>query len=164
MNTIFEKMCNVMSELKSVEKSQKNVQQGFKFRGVDQFVNALYPLLVKHRVFMVPEVTEEEHEIVAVTRSNGKQAYDKHVHLKVKYTFYADDGSSVTVGPIASEGLDSGDKATNKALSAALKYTLIQTFTVPTEDMEEGDLESPEIAGSPRKIVKKKQSESVDEF
>ena len=63
----------------------------------------------------------------------------------MEYDFFAEDGSKVTVGPIPAEGLDSGDKATNKALSAALKYALIQTFSVPTEDMAEADLESPEI-------------------
>jgi hypothetical protein len=63
----------------------------------------------------------------------------------MEYDFFAEDGSKVTVGPIPAEGLDSGDKATNKALSAALKYALIQTFSVPTEDMAEADLETPEI-------------------
>jgi hypothetical protein len=63
----------------------------------------------------------------------------------MEYDFFAEDGSKVTIGPIPAEGLDSGDKATNKALSAALKYALIQTFSVPTEDMAEADLESPEI-------------------
>jgi hypothetical protein len=63
----------------------------------------------------------------------------------MKYHFYAEDGSTVSVGPVPAEGLDSGDKATNKALSAALKYALIQTFSIPTEDMAEADLDSPEI-------------------
>lgn len=137
-----------MSEIGFVDKAQTNQVQGFKFRGIDQFVNALYPALVKHGVFMTPRVTRFDQEIREVTRSNGKAGVDKHVSLLVEYDFYAEDGSSVTVGPIASEGLDSGDKATNKALSAALKYALIQTFSVPTVDMAEGDLETPEIATS----------------
>ena len=69
----------------------------------------------------------------------------------MEYDFYAEDGSKVTVGPIPAEGLDSGDKATNKALSAALKYALIQTFSIPTEDMAEADLDSPEIGASSSK-------------
>jgi hypothetical protein len=70
---------------------------------------------------------------------------DKHVSIMMEYDFYAEDGSKVTVGPVPAEGLDSGDKATNKALSAALKYALIQTFSIPTEDMAEADFETPEI-------------------
>lgn len=142
---IYKKMSDVMKDVKGVEKSQTNSAQGFKFRGIDQFVNALYPALTKHGVFMTPRVTQYTQDLREVTRSNGKAGIDKHVTLLVEYDFYAEDGSKVTVGPIAAEGLDSGDKATNKALSAALKYALIQTFSVPTQDMAEADLESPEI-------------------
>jgi hypothetical protein len=146
---IFKKMNEVMKDIGAVTKDQKNTAQGFKFRGIDQFVNALYPALCKHGVFMAPSVVSESHELKEVTRSNGKAGVDKHVHLQVNYAFYAEDGSSVVIGPIAAEGLDSGDKATNKALSAGLKYALIQTFSIPTEDMAEADLESPEI-GAPK--------------
>lgn len=139
-----------MKEIGHVGKDQKNAAQGFKFRGIDQFVNALYPALVRHGVFMAPRCVKEEHEIKEVQRSSGKMGVDKHVTLLMEYDFYAEDGSKVTVGPIPAEGLDSGDKATNKALSAGLKYALIQTFCVPTEDMAEGDLESPEKGVSVR--------------
>lgn len=142
---IYRKMSDVMKDVKAVTKDQKNTAQGFKFRGIDQFVNALYPALTKHGVFMAPKCTYENHELKEVVRSSGKTGVDKHVTLGMCYTFYAEDGSNVVVGPIPSEGLDSGDKATNKALSAALKYALIQTFSVPTEDMAEADLDTPEI-------------------
>lgn len=145
---IYKKMSLVMSEIGAIGKNHKNQAQGFKFRGIDDFVNSLYPALTKHGVFMTPECVSESHEIREVTRGNGKVGTDKHVALQMKYHFYAEDGSSVVVGPVPSEGLDSGDKATNKALSAALKYALIQTFSIPTEDMAEADLESPEIGNT----------------
>jgi hypothetical protein len=142
---IYRKMSDVMREIGAVGKDQKNTAQGFKFRGIDQFVNALYPALTRHGVFMAPRALRHDQEIKEVVRSNGKSGVDKHVAIMMEYTFYAEDGSHVTVGPIPAEGLDSGDKATNKALSAALKYALIQTFSIPTEDMAEADLESPEM-------------------
>ena len=144
-NLIFKKMSEVMKDVGSIGKDQKNTAQGFKFRGIDQFVNALYPALTKHGVFMAPRCISEVHELVKVTRGSGKEGTDKHVTILMEYDFFAEDGSKVTVGPIPAEGLDSGDKATNKALSAALKYALIQTFSIPTEDMAEADLESPTI-------------------
>lgn len=147
---IYKKMSDVMKDVKAVTKDQKNTAQGFKFRGIDQFVNALYPALTRHGVFMAPRATSYTQELKEVTRGSGKQGVDKHVAIMMEYDFYAEDGSKVTVGPVPAEGLDSGDKATNKALSAALKYALIQTFSVPTEDMAEADLESPEI-GSVKK-------------
>jgi hypothetical protein len=144
-NLIYKKMSQVMSEIGSVTKDQKNQAQGFKFRGIDQFVNAMYPALVRNGVFMAPRCISETHELKEVQRSSGKNGVDKHVTIMMEYRFFCEDGSSVVIGPIPAEGLDSGDKATNKALSAALKYALIQTFSVPTEDMAEADLETPEI-------------------
>lgn len=149
---IYRKMSEVMREIGAVTKDQKNQAQGFKFRGIDQFVNALYPALTRHGVFMAPRALRHDQEIKEVVRSNGKAGVDKHVAIMMEYTFYAEDGSNVTVGPIPAEGLDSGDKATNKALSAALKYALIQTFSIPTEDMAEADLESPEMGAATAKV------------
>jgi hypothetical protein len=150
---IYRKMSEVMREIGAVTKDQKNQAQGFKFRGIDQFVNALYPALTRHGVFMAPRALRHDQEIKEVVRSNGKAGVDKHVAIMMEYTFYAEDGSNVTVGPIPAEGLDSGDKATNKALSAALKYALIQTFSIPTEDMAEADLESPEMGAATAKAT-----------
>jgi hypothetical protein len=155
---IFKKMAEVMKDIGPVGKDQKNQAQGFKFRGIDQFVNSLHPALVKHGVFMAPRCVSEQHELKEVTRGSGKQGVDKHVTIMMEYDFFAEDGSKVTIGPIPAEGLDSGDKATNKALSAALKYALIQTFSVPTEDMAEADLETPVIG---KEIDKKSQPEEL---
>ncbi len=160
---IFKKMSDVMKEIGYVAKDQKNQAQGFKFRGIDQFVNALYPALIKHGVFMTPRCTSEEHQLQEVVRSSGKAGYDKHVSIMMEYDFFAEDGSKVTIGPIPAEGLDSGDKATNKALSAALKYALIQTFSIPTEDMAEADLESPVIGGDNVKEKKEVSSEKKED-
>lgn len=151
---IYKKMSQVMAEIGFIGKDQKNAAQGFKFRGIDQFVNSLYPCLVKHGVFMTPRCTSAAQEIVEVVRSSGKTGIDKHVTIQMEFAFYAEDGSHVVVGPVPAEGLDSGDKATNKALSAALKYALIQTFSIPTEDMAEGDLETPVIEKSAKSDVK----------
>lgn len=159
---IYKKMSEVMASIGSIQKDQKNTAQGFKFRGIDQFVNALYPALVKAGVFMTPRVTSVTNEVREVERSSGKKGYDKTVNLMVEYDFFAEDGSKVTVGPIAAEGLDSGDKATNKALSAALKYALIQTFSIPTEDMVDADLSSPEISREVKISVGASQSASQD--
>jgi hypothetical protein len=142
---ICKSMTMVMSEIGAIGKNQTNTMQKYKFRGIDDLQNALHPVLVKHGVFIVPRVVDEFHELKEVVRSNGNKGIDKHVHIQVEYDFVCDDGSKVTIGPIASEGLDSSDKATNKALSAALKYCLIQTFCVPTQDMDDSDRETIEI-------------------
>ena len=142
---IFSQMGMVMDALDAVAKNQKNTQQGFSFRGIDQFLNTLHPIFAKVGIFLMPEIMSHSCDLREVMRSSGKTGIDKHVSLTVKYRFVSEiDGSEISA-TICSEGLDSGDKATNKALSAALKYALIQVFTVPTEDIEDADRTSPEI-------------------
>src|ERR1700722_9824041 len=120
---IYKKMNDVMKDIRAIGKDQKNTVQGFKFRGIDQFVNGLYPALCKNGVFITTEVLDKQEIIKDVERSSGKKGVDKHVSLTMKYTFHAEDGSSVS-SSVASEGLDSGDKGTNKELSAALSNGL----------------------------------------
>jgi hypothetical protein len=55
-------------------------------------------------------------------------------HKKVKYTFFHTDGSSVSA-VLQGTGMDSADKAGNKALSAAYKYAVTQVFCVPVDDV-----------------------------
>lgn len=159
---IYKKMSNILAGIGSVGKDSRNVQQGFSFRGIDSMINAVHSVLKINEVFVTTDILEKKSEVREVTRSNGKVGIDKVVELTVKYTFWAEDGSNVS-SVIASEGLDSGDKATNKALSAALKYALIQTFQVPTEDMEDGDSVSPELGSkqSPPPAAKPVQQESA---
>jgi hypothetical protein len=138
-------MIGILTDISPIAKEQRNTAQGYQFRGIDQFLNALHPLMAKHGVYVTPSV-----ESIERTERQGKSSVLLYAIATVRFTFRAADGSSVdcvTVG----EGMDSGDKATNKAMSAAYKYALMQTFAVPTEDMIDGDAESPEVTYSERK-------------
>lgn len=146
---VYQAICGVMSEIGAIEKSKKNQQQGFMYRGVDDVMNALQPLLVKYKVFIVPEVLEQTRE--ERTTKNGNTVI--YSVCKVKYTFYADDGSFVQA-VVVGEGMDSGDKATNKAMSIAFKYACFQTFCIPTEEMVDPDAESHEITPKSQKPPK----------
>lgn len=131
---IYETIASVMSEIGAVGKNSKNQQQGFMFRGIDAVMNALNPALVKHHLFIVPEILEQTRE----ERTNSKGTLLIYSVCKIKYTFYAEDGSSVTAVVIG-EGMDTGDKATNKAMSIAFKYACFQVFCIPTEEMRDSD-------------------------
>lgn len=142
--TIHQAIVNIMRDLDAIGKTKKNAAQGWSFRGIDDMYNALHPLFAKHGVFVAPSAVSREHTV----REQSGKAPQLYVVLGMEYTLYAADGSCVTIGPIYSEGLDTSDKATNKALSMAQKYMLIQTFLVPTEDLEDGDAADERIAPS----------------
>jgi len=138
---IYELIPKVMEAIGAVGKNQKNTQQGFMFRGIDAVMNAINPALVKYGVFTVPEVLEQTRE----ERTTVKGAKLIYSICKVRYRFFASDGSfveAVTIG----EGMDSGDKATNKAMAIAFKYACFQVFCIPTEEMKDPDAECHEIA------------------
>jgi hypothetical protein len=79
--------------------------------------------------------------------------------MTVRFRFMASDGSYVDVVTIG-EGADSGDKASNKAMTAAQKYALTLTFTVPFEDQEDGDRTSPEAHGGEQRAARSAAPES----
>lgn len=138
---IYQSIVAVMNDLGAISKDKRNQQQGYSFRGIEDMYNALHPLFSKHGIFSVPRVVSRNEEFYE--NKNGTRMV--RVVLAVEYDFVAIDGSSIPVGPIFSEAMDSGDKATNKALSIAHKYALIQLFAIPTEDLEDPDLHSPII-------------------
>lgn len=137
---IFESISAVMSEIGAVGKNSRNQQQGFMYRGIDAVMNAINPAFVKYKLFVVPEVLEQTRE----ERQTSKGGLLIYSICKMKYTFYAQDGSFLEAVVIG-EGMDSGDKATNKAMSIAFKYACFQVFCIPTEEMQDPDAECHEV-------------------
>ena len=138
MSDIYSAIAAIMEECPAISKKQKNQQQGFMYRGIDVVMNVLQPLMSKHKVFAVPEVLESERQ----ERTTAKGGTLIYTVLKVKYTFYAADGSSV-YAVVQGEGMDSADKSSNKAMSVAFKYACFQVFCIPTEEMKDPDAETP---------------------
>jgi hypothetical protein len=137
-----------MKDITAIGKDSRNQAQGFSFRGIDAVYNELHSLLAKHGVVCLPEagtpVTEE--------RTNKNGTILRFVQLPMRYNFIAEDGSTITCSVIG-EGMDSGDKATNKAMAIAHKYALLQTFLIPTEEQKDPDYETHEV--KPKPVVQK---------
>ena len=134
---IYAAISAAMADISAIGKDKYNQQQGFKFRGIYDVMNALKPILTKNKIFTVPQVLEQTREI-KVTAKGGELRYSL---LRIAFRFYTTDGSfveAVTLG----EGMDSGDKASNKAMAIAYKYALFQVFCIPTEEMTDPDGES----------------------
>lgn len=143
MAQIHEAIAALMGDVEAIKKDKQNKQQGFSFRGIDDVYNTLHGKLAARGVFSVPTV-ETEHTEDRKTKSGSTLIYRV---LRIRYTFYASDGSSIDCTVIG-EGMDSGDKAANKAMAVAHKYALLQTLCVPTDDMPDPDAESHEVESS----------------
>lgn len=139
---IYKQLIACLRGTSAITKDKKNAQQGYRFRGIDDVYNALHPIFEENGVLPVPEVLESRRE-ERQTKGGGNLIYTV---LKLKVTFYAEDGSNVSA-IVQGEGMDSADKSTNKAMSAAYKYALFQLLCIPTEETAaDADAETPEIS------------------
>ena len=141
---VYEKIAAVTAELSKIgiSKESKNQSQGYAFRGIDQVYGALSPLLSKHGLCILPRVTDRQ----VIERQNRQGTALFYVTLTVEFDFVAaEDASKHTVVTVG-EAMDSGDKASNKAMSAAYKYAAFQTFCIPTEGDNDADAQTHEVA------------------
>jgi hypothetical protein len=125
-----------------ISKDRKNDQQGYKFRGIDQVFNALNPMLAKAKLCILPRMTQRWME-ERPTKSGGVMFY---VTVQAEFCFVSAKDGSDHVVVMYGEGMDTADKATNKAMSAAYKYCCMQTFCIPTEGVDDADATTPEPA------------------
>ena len=125
-----------------ITKDRTNTQgAGYKFRGIDDVYNAIAPLLSEHGLCILPRVLSRQCE--ERTSKNGGALF--YVTVEAEFDFVsAEDGSVHTVKTFG-EAMDSGDKATNKAMSAAYKYAAFQAFSIPTESDNDADAHSHEV-------------------
>jgi len=135
---IYKAINAVQTELSTIgiTKDRTNSQgSGYKFRGIDDVYNAISPLLAKHGLCILPRVLTREC-VERISKSGSALFY---VTVEVEFDFVsAEDGSKHTVKTFG-EAMDSGDKATNKAMSAAYKYAAFQAFSIPTESDNDAD-------------------------
>lgn len=134
MAQIHELIGKGMARIGAIGKDSKNTQQGFMYRGIDAVYNALNPVMAELGLFITPEIIDQKRE-ERTTKSGSVITY---TILTIKYTVYAPDGSNVQLTVIG-EGMDSGDKSSNKAMSVAMKYAMFQLFLIPTEELKDPD-------------------------
>lgn len=138
------KVSGILSQ-SGIAKGRKNQQQGYAFRGIDDVLNALAPLLAENQLVVLPNVTSRE----CVERATKSGSALFYVTVAVNFRIMcAEDGSEVSA-TVFGEAMDSADKATNKAMSAAYKYFAIQTFCIPTEGDNDADAHTPDVAPAP---------------
>ena len=146
--SIYEAISRCMEEIGAVGKDAVNKQQGFKYRGIDAVMNAINPALVKNHVFIVPEVLDQQRQ----ERTTNKGAVLIYSICRIKYTFYAEDGSfieAVTVG---------------EGMAIAFKYACFQVFCIPTEEMKDPDEETPDPVKPQFTPATPEQLHKINEF
>ena len=148
---VYQLIASVASEIaqEGISKNRKNQQQGYSFRGIDDVYNALAPVIAKHGLVILPRCLSRE----LSERHTAKGGALFSVVVDAEFDFVSShDGSKHTVKTYG-EAMDSADKATNKAMSAAYKYAAFQTFCIPTEGDNDADANTHQIAGGQRQAL-----------
>ena len=139
---IYAALIEANKKVGAIAKDNRNAQQGFKFRGIDEVYNELHPVLAECGIVIIPEVVNYE-----VVERQTKSNVLLYTRATIRHHFTASDGSSVTT-TVVGEAMDSGDKGMNKAMSIALKYALFQIFTIPTKEEKDPDATTHELVAS----------------
>lgn len=141
---VYRAIAAVMKDMatEGIAKTNKNTQQGYKFRGIDDVYNALAPILARHQLCMLPRILSRE-VVERQTKSGGALFYTT---VDAEFDLVsAADGSTHTIRTVG-EAMDSADKSSNKAMSAAYKYAAMQAFCIPTEGDNDADAHTHEVA------------------
>lgn len=144
--TIFKALSKVQKDIaeQGISKGDYNDFDKYKFRGIDAVLNALAPIFAKHGVLLLP--SQDTCEIRTITTAKGTPM--NHCKVVMNFTFYDEHGDSVT-RMFPGEAMDRGDKAVNKACTAAYKYFLFEALCIPVEGTPDADKESHEATAGP---------------
>ena len=129
---IAQALNEIMKAVGAIAKTDRNNAQGFNFRGIDSVVNAVSTQLQKFGVIVVPTVEEYDYASVEIGKNRTVMG---HVKVKVTYTFIGANGDAIKA-TVVGEAMDSGDKATAKAMSVAFRTALLQSLSLPTDDID----------------------------
>lgn len=131
---IYKAVVDVMNEVGAIGKNKVADMNGrgrYNFRGIDDIYNALQRPMINAGIFVKPS------EVKSLIREDKvtDRGVTKYTVMTVRYNFCSSvDGSEIEVETVG-EAMDTGDKACNKAMSAAFKYACFQLFCIPTEEM-----------------------------
>ena len=142
--TVYQLIAAVSADIakQGIAKDRNNALQGYKFRGIDDVYNALSPIMSAHGLVILPRILGR----IVTERTTTKGGVLFYVTVEAEFDFVSShDGSHHTVRTFG-EAMDSGDKATNKAMSAAYKYAMFQAFCIPTEGDNDADSSTHQVA------------------
>jgi ERF superfamily protein len=134
----------------------------YEFRGIDAVLNAVGPALRKHGVSVVQTLVEPTY---ATTPTSNNKLMNL-CRVTVTYQVIGPRGDFLPFAlQSVGEAFDSGDKATPKAVSVALRSLYINSLAIPTGEPKMDPEHGPqyEIATPPRPTAEQYRAEIVNE-
>lgn len=154
---VYAAINNVQAVLskEGISKGRKNSQQGYQFRGIDDIYNVVSAVVAENKLSILPRVLSREIQ-ERVTKMGGLSFY---VTVKVDFDIVCSIDASIHTISTFGEAMDTADKATNKAMSAAMKYACLIAFMIPTEG--DNDADASHIDVLPKDAAKPKPTQAA---
>ena len=124
-----------------IAKERLNARDDYLYRGIDDVLKRLSPLLAEHRLCILPRVLERS----STDRIGEDGKLLMSVAVKAAFDVVSVEDGSIHIIESFGEALDGGDKGTAKAMQSAYKYAVLQAFCVPVEQTEDADRQSHRI-------------------
>lgn len=148
---IYERLSLITAEIGVVEKNLKvQVNKNSSYKAVSErdVLDAVKPIEEKYRVYSYPVVRNviDRDTLVKESEYNGTITRTNTFFLRVEtiYRFVnMDKPEEYIETTVYGDGLDTGDKATGKAMTYADKYALMKAYKISTGDDPDKDA-SPE--------------------
>lgn len=139
---LYARLAAAAREVGPIEKGERNTQQGFDFRSIEQITGRARTVFARYGLALVPT------RVVSVSSApveSSRGAAGWRTTVTMEYSLGANVGDrteSLTL-QMAGEAVDYGDKSTSKAVQMAFKYALTEALLIGAEadaDAETHDL------------------------
>lgn len=126
---IGEKIIQIMSEIKPIQKTELDEEKNYKFAKSEEIIEMVNPLLVKYKVIILPL------KVVNFSAQGNK------VFLTMKYQFIdvEDSNKDCIEVEIPGSGYDEKGRAVYAALTGAYRYAMQEVFAIPVVDEIKND-------------------------
>lgn len=163
---IYERLSAISTELATVAKNlEVQVSQNNKYKAVGEadVLRAVKPLEAKYRVFSYPVNREIIESGTLETQSGNMVRKQFFLRVKATYRFINIDKPEEYVDIISyGDGIDSGDKATGKALTYADKYALLKAYKIVTGDDPDQEASQELLSADTKKVVSGKTTRKIE--
>lgn len=139
---IYQKMSAITAELQTVAKNltvQQSKTSSYKAVSERDILDAVKPLEVKHGIYSYPAGRKvlESNLLESENEYQGKVTKKTTFMTRIETTYRfvnVDDPSESIETTVFSEGIDSQDKGSGKAMTYADKYALMKAYKISTGD------------------------------
>lgn len=133
--SLNKKIVKIMSEASAIGKGGYNSRQEYKYTEAEDVIREVRQLMVSYNLRLKSEVIERKREEIS--------SKTKMTVLTIRYTIVDSESGEMDSSTITAEGMDSGDKGNNKAMTAGLKYFFRDTFLLEFADDPEKEEQQP---------------------